>query len=138
MQRKIYFAGSIRGGREKQEDYFKIIRYLQEKHEVLTEIIGDKNLTADGDEELTDCEIYERDAAWLRECDTVIAECTIPSLGVGYELAYAEKLGKQVLVLFGQNGEKKLSAMVSGNDYFEVLYYRDLDSLLAGLAEKGI
>lgn len=138
MRRKIYFAGSIRGGREKQEDYFRIIRYLQEKHEVLTEIIGDKNLTADGDEALTDREIYERDAAWLRECDTVIAECTVPSLGVGYELAYAEKLGKQVLVLFWQNGEKKLSAMVSGNDYFEVLSYRDLDDLLAGLAKKGL
>lgn len=138
MRRKIYFAGSIRGGREKQEDYFRIIRYLQEKNEVLTEIIGDKNLTADGDEALTDREIYERDAAWLRECDTVIAECTVPSLGVGYELAYAEKLGKQVLVLFGQNGEKKLSAMVSGNDYFEVLSYRNLDDLLTGLARKGL
>ena len=28
--------------------------------------------------------IYQQDTAWLRECDLVIAECTRPSLGVGY------------------------------------------------------
>ena len=33
--------------------------------------------------------------AWLRESDVIVAECTCPSLGVGYELAYAEAKGKR-------------------------------------------
>ena len=36
---------------------------------------------------------------WLKECDVVIAECTRPSLGVGYELSSAENLKKPVNVL---------------------------------------
>ena len=34
--------------------------------------------------------IYERDTEWIRASDVLIAECTNPSHGVGYELAYAE------------------------------------------------
>lgn len=33
--------------------------------------------------------VYERDIEWLRQSDIGVAECTSPSLGVGYELAYA-------------------------------------------------
>ena len=52
--------------------------------------------------------------AWLVESDLVIAECTHPSLGVGYELAYAEKLGKPCY-LFYRDQEVTLSAMLTGN-----------------------
>lgn len=36
--------------------------------------------------------VYELDIEWLRQSDIGVAECTCPSpsLGVGYELAYAE------------------------------------------------
>ncbi|MEC7394803.1 MAG: hypothetical protein VX839_07950 [Verrucomicrobiota bacterium] len=34
---KIYFAGSIRGGRADKDKYFEIIEFLSEQAEVLTE-----------------------------------------------------------------------------------------------------
>lgn len=70
-------------------------------------------------------EIYSRDVAWLSESDIVIAECTSASLGVGYELAYAEMLKKPVLVLYNNNSPKRLSGMIAGHNYFEVVLYND-------------
>ena len=58
--------------------------------------------------------LYAQDTAWLNECDLVIAECTCPSLGVGYELAYAERLGKPCFVFYDK-GRGNLSAMIKGN-----------------------
>ena len=71
---------------------------------------------------LTDKEIYLRDINWMKEADLLIAECTRPSLGVGYELSFAEKLGKPVNVLY-RNKECHLSAMISGDEYFKVFSY---------------
>ncbi len=120
--KKIYFAGSIRGGRDDAKLYTELISYIKSKNaNVLTEHIGDNNLLKQ-EKSLTDKEIYLRDIAWLKECDVVIAECTRPSLGVGYELAFAEKLNKPVNVLY-RNKECNLSAMISGDDYFNIFSY---------------
>ena len=58
----------------------------------------------------------------------VIAEVTNPSLGVGYELGYAEKLNKPILCLFDGDSGGKLSAMVRGNPYNIIATYSE-DSL---------
>ena len=47
---KIYFAGAIRGGREKVEDYVKIVNKLEEYGEVLTKHVADPNLSAKGED----------------------------------------------------------------------------------------
>ena len=80
---KIYFAGSIRGGRDDAPLYHEIIALLTEYGDVLTEHIGDIGLTAAGEDGLPDATIYERDMGWLAEADAVIAEVTVASLGVG-------------------------------------------------------
>lgn len=41
---QIYFCGSIRGGRQDQELYFRIINQLRSYGEVLTEHIGAKDI----------------------------------------------------------------------------------------------
>ena len=68
---KVYFAGSIRGGRQDAELYRKVIAALKEKHQVLTEHVGDLSLSTVEDK--GDTAIYEQDTAWLRECDVVDA-----------------------------------------------------------------
>ena len=120
--KKVYFAGSIRGGRDDAQYYTDLITYIKSKNAiVLTEHIGDNNLLKN-EKNLTDKEIYLRDINWMKEADLLIAECTRPSLGVGYELAFAEKLGKPVNVLY-RNKECHLSAMISGDEYFKVFSY---------------
>lgn len=121
MDRKIYFAGSIRGGRVDAGLYRRVIDYIQKTDTVLTEHVGspDLNLKEQGRRDIA---IYDQDTAWLRECDLVIAECTCPSLGVGYELAYSEKHGKPCHIFYDRT-KVQLSAMLTGDPYFIIHPY---------------
>ena len=122
---KIYFAGSIRGGRQDAEKYFELIDFLSTQAEVLTEHVGSPELADQGEDDLSDQQIYQRDLEWLESCDAVVAEITTPSLGVGYELGIAEKLEKPVLCLFDESQpEFRLSAMLSGNEKIQVCRYQ--------------
>ncbi len=123
MSMKIYFAGSIRGGRSDKDLYSNIITHLKNHGEVLTEHIGDESLTAHGEMQLTDDEICERDIEWIRSADVIVAEVTNPSLGVGYELGLAEALGKKIICLFRLLDDKRLSAMINGNKNFKKSSY---------------
>ena len=113
--KKIYFAGSIRGGREDLALYAALIARLQERAEVLTEFIGESTLEDQEAATMTDYDIYERDMALLREADAIVAECSTPSLGVGYELGSAYALGLPAYILYRPGESRRLSAMVSGN-----------------------
>ena len=133
---KIYFAGSIRGGREDRELYLALIGYLRNFGEVLTEHVGDRGLF-EKEKTSSDEEIYRKDRAWLGECDVLVAEVTTPSLGVGYEIGLAESLGKKILCLFREGSGHKLSAMISGNPSLRVESYHDLNEAQI-LIEKSL
>lgn len=125
---KIYFAGSIRGGREDAALYLEIINYLKNFGEVLTEHVGDASLTSFGENETKDEFIHDRDMDWLVSSDIVVAEVTQPSLGVGYELGRAIEKGKKVICLFRQQKGKSLSAMIAGSKGLTLERYTDLES----------
>lgn len=125
---KFYFAGAIRGGRDDAELYSAIITFLQSRGTVLTEHVGNEQLLQE-EQSLTEKEIFTRDMQWLEDADLLIAEVSTPSLGVGYELAAAEKLNIPCLCLFRKNTEKSLSAMIAGNPYFKVIPYTTLDDV---------
>ena len=127
---KIYFAGSIRGGRVDAGLYHRMIVYLQKADRVLTEHVGDMSLQ----ESTTDTEIYAQDTAWLREAELLIAECTCPSLGVGYELAYAEHLGVPCHIFYDRN-KTQLSAMLTGDSYFRLHPYASEEEIYPVLEE---
>ena len=126
---KIYFAGSIRGGREDRDLYADIIGMLKNYGEVLTEHIADKNISEMGQVEMTAEEIYNKDMNWLKEADIVIAEVTQVSLGVGYEIGHAENLGKKIVCLYRPSTDKRLSAMISGNSNCQVINYQNIEEL---------
>ena len=121
MAKKVYFAGSIRGGRIDADLYRRIIEYMQRTSIVLTEHIGrpDLNLMEQGKR---DVDIYDQDTAWLRESDVLIGECSCPSLGVGYELEYAEARGIPCHIFYDKT-KTQLSAMLTGNPYFIIHPY---------------
>ena len=130
---KIYFAASIRGGRDYARDYKIIISQLSIYGKVLTEHIADDKLDDQG-ENISETAIFERDTGWLRESDIIVAEVTQPSLGVGYEIALGESLGKRIICLFKQQSGN-LSAMIKGNRKLEVLEYTSVDELPAILKQ---
>jgi len=124
---KIYFAGSIRAGRDDAAIYEAMIACLRSFGEVLTEHVGDPALSVKGDDGLDDRYIHDRDMAWLKSCDCVVAEVTTPSLGVGYELGWAAALKKPVLCLYRNHPEQPLSAMIAGSPMIQTIAYSSMD-----------
>ena len=68
-KKKIYFAGSIRGGRVDAALYHRIITHMQRTHVVLTEHVGKSDLSLQEQGRERDARIYNQDTAWLRESD---------------------------------------------------------------------
>ena len=131
--KKIYFAGSIRGGRVDADLYKQIISHMKQNgHIVLTEHVGSGNLCLKEQGRDRDTAIYEQDTSWLRESDVVIAECTCPSLGVGYELAYAERFEIPVHIFYNPS-KCALSAMLTGDSYFHIHPYDKEEEIFAVL-----
>ena len=125
---KVYFAGAIRGGREKVYDYQKMVKKFEENNcNVLTKHVADPNLSQSG-EKITPREIYERDCIWLKEADIVFADITIPSLGVGYEIAKAEKYDKKIYAIY--EADKNVSGFLRGDPHIEIIPYNNIDEIL--------
>jgi nucleoside 2-deoxyribosyltransferase len=126
---KIYFAGSIRGGREDTALYHQIIDELKQYGTVLTEHVGDDTIRKAGEQDASEKYIHDRDMEWLHVSDLVIAEVTIPSLGVGYEIATAIHLGKSVYCFFNGGRGQQLSAMIRGSKDITVIDYHNYDGI---------
>lgn len=126
---KIYFAASIRGGGIDPETCRELVNHLRGYGRVFTEHICDEAADLDGDWG-PDRDIYERDIKWLKSADVVVAEVSLPSLGVGYEIGKAEEWGKPILCLYCTNSPGKLSAMINGNENLTVKKYGDLSEAL--------
>jgi len=133
---KIYFAGSIRGGREDAELYQQIIDYLKNFGEVLTEHVGSPTLTNKGDDGPTDRFIHDRDLQWLKSADVMVAEVTTVSMGVGYEIGRAVEGGKKVLCLFRPDSGKNLSAMIVGCTGLSVFHYKNFEEIKSYLGKR--
>lgn len=122
MRKKIYCAGPISGDLTYKDYYIKIIDIVKSLgHIPLHEPELKPNYV------LSDREIFNRDINWLTNSDGMIAEVSGPSLGVGFEIAYAlYVLQKPVLALCHKN-VPRLSAMIRGcnSSYLSVQTYND-------------
>ena len=110
---KIYFSGSISGGRDHAAIYQHLVAYLQGLgHEVLSAHVADPAVL-EREKDTSPRLVFERDVAWVRDCDVMIAEVSTPSLGVGYEYGLAVQLGKPVLCVYRSG--LRMSKMITGN-----------------------
>ena len=121
----IYFACSITGGREFERVYQELTSaLLTDGHEVPTAHLAESNVVA-LEAVVSPREVYERDVAWIRAAHAIVAEVSVPSHGVGYEIGFALSVGRPVLCLF-QEG-RRISKMISGNPHpqLQVRAYQD-------------
>ena len=126
----IYFACSITGGRDFEPIYQSITAaLLADGHEVPTEHLADSGVKA-LEAVVNPREVYERDVAWIRACDVLLAEVSTPSHGVGYEIAYALSIGKLVLCIYRE--DQPISKMLTGNSHpnIQVKSYCDTDEAI--------
>lgn len=121
----IYFACSITGGRGYERVYQDLTAaLLADGHTVPTARLADANVMA-VEALVSPRDVYERDVKWILESNALIAEVSVPSHGVGYEIGFALNAGKPVLCLL-QDG-CKVSKMISGNPRpnLKVWVYKD-------------
>ena len=110
---KIYFSGSISGGRAHEAIYTHLVARLQAQgHDVLSAHVADP-VAIEREKDASPREVFERDVAWVEACDVMIAEVSTPSLGVGYEYGLAVQLGKPVLCVYRSG--LRMSKMITGN-----------------------
>lgn len=110
---KIFLSGSIRGGRQLLETYQLMYHILGETGaEVLCWHVADPELEK-VEMKMTEEEIYSRDMSLLVKSDALIAEVSVPSTGVGFEICRALVKGIPVLCLY--RPDAIVSSMVLGN-----------------------
>lgn len=127
----IYFACSITGGRAFESIYQEFTRtLLADGHEVPTAHLAESNVMA-LEKVIDPRKVYDRDVEWIRACNALIAEVSVPSHGVGYEIGFALEQGKPVLAL-AQEG-RAISKMITGNPHLalQVKYYPDVTGGIA-------
>ena len=104
--------------------YFELVEYLENFGEVSSDHKRTFDVTVK--EGNLPHEIHERDVKYVKECDVVIADVTITSMGVGYEIGRAVALGKKVFCIY--NCEfSKVSPMISGCNYITCRKYSNLE-----------
>jgi hypothetical protein len=133
----IYFSGSISGGRQDLALYQRIVRALEaDGHSVLAGAVANEDV-GDGGESLAPQAIFERDLRWLDDAGVVVAEVSVPSNGVGYEIAYARYERRiPVIALWRPAYTKRCSAMLSGDPGIELIQYQTEVDLLPRLLES--
>lgn len=132
VKMKIYISGSIYGGTQKIETYKILIKELEKYGEVLDKQVADENTIAN-EAFQTDEEIYTDLEEKLKIADIIFAEVSIPSLGVGYELGFADKLNKKIIAIYDQNYTEKVSTMIRGNKRIELIPYKDIKEITDNL-----
>ncbi len=131
---KIYFACSITGGREYEKNYQAITKFLlDEGHEVPTAHLAESNIL-DLERIVIPSDVYVRDINWILSSDILLAEVSVPSHGVGYEIGYALNAGKRVLCLHHES--KAISKMITGNPHplLTINTYKDIPQALTQLS----
>lgn len=130
----IYVSGSIYGGTQKIDTYKVMIEELEKYGVVVDKQIADPNTIAN-EEFQTDEEIFQDLEEKLINSDIVFSEVSVPSLGVGYELGFADKLGKKIIAIYDENYTKKVSTMIRGNKRIKLIPYTDINEIFNQLED---
>jgi nucleoside 2-deoxyribosyltransferase len=94
---------------------------------------------AQADRSLPPAAVFERDMAWLEECDIFIAEVSGSSFGIGYEAAYAlTALDKPAVLFFRQELAGRISLLITGNTHprCRLAPYRAVEDALDALKRE--
>ena len=115
---KVYFGFTVMGDRSTLDTARKIVHLLEELgHEVLTRHLVDEQAPA-ADRSLGPQAVYQRDMAWLEQCELFLAETSGSSFGVRFEAGYLLGAGQnKVILLYRRTQADKSSLLITGNTH---------------------
>ena len=130
----IYFSGSIYGGRQKLNTKKKLVKELSKFGKVLDEEVADDNVLIK-EENITDNNVFETLVKKINIADVIFAEVTVPSLGVGYEIGYADSHGKKIIAIYDKTVTPKITTMLRGNKNLKIISYTDISEIINNLED---
>ena len=108
----VYFTASVVGKKKYSSNYLKIIEIIKNKNfSIISDHIintTEAQIRIETKEERL--KFHKQLERWISSCNFMIAETSVPSISVGYEISFALKLGKPVLVLFSEGRGPSLLA----------------------------
>lgn len=126
--KKIYLGCSLTHATEEFKTHIKGLKQqLRAKYKV-EEFMGLTEGTAQ--------DVYRHDMDILKKSDLLLAECSHPSLGLGFEIATA--LAQHKPILAAAQHEAKVSRMILGIDssLFSFIRYETADEVLDAVEKK--
>lgn len=142
---KIHFTVSFRGAEQNREQMSALLKALKaEGHKITLRPFAVDD--ADVDERSKQIEdlietrtgssasdIYKLTLKRIREADVVISDSTVPSSGIGYEIAMAQNEKKPILTLHNKSAENSRAQVLSGNQdrLFEFAEYSTVDEAMS-------
>lgn len=106
----VYFTASVSAKNKYLLEYKNIIGHLEMLgHKVTSKHIIDiteSQIQEESREEIL--QFQEKVEQWIKKCDCIIADTSFPSVSVGYEIALALRIGKPVMVFYGEGGPPSL------------------------------
>lgn len=138
---KIVFIASIRGRERYLATYNIIIDTLSREGNLVDHVVGIKESEIQDWAEEERLKYFNNFYKKLRQAELVVAECSYPSINVGYEVSQAIQQGKTIILLKNKFvGESLLSW---GDPIFlyenlQIIEYEDsnLSDLLTSLLDK--
>jgi len=115
---RIYFGFTVAGDRSTVEIARRMVQCLEDLgHQVLTRHLVNEDARA-ADRLLGPQAVYQRDMAWLEQCDLFIAEASGSSFGVGFEAGYLLGVSTdKVILCYDIKCRDKMSFLITGNTH---------------------
>lgn len=114
--RIFYFAAASSGLPKKLNEYRQIVQTVESFKSMIIDKWYEKNKF--DFENLKDLEknAKNRSTNMIRKCDFLVAETSVPSLGVGHQITYALEHHVPVLVLCKEENFKEMSFIIKAYD----------------------
>jgi hypothetical protein len=133
---KIYFGFTVAGERSGLEAARRIVDLLEKLgHEVLTRHLVEDDAW-EADRRISARDVYQRDMAWLQQCDIFIAN-------VGSSFSWDSRPSRfgstqRVILLYRRDREEKLSLLIGEIAIAVVPYKRESTSSYPASDERGM
>ncbi len=124
---KIYIACSLTGAPQKFKIHINNLKKALRKNFEILDWLGLSKGTA--------TDVYRHDTQMVKNCNLLLADCTYPSIGLGFELSLAISLKKSVLAV--AHKDAKVSRMVLGinNENYKFERYNSTEDILKLIKE---
>lgn len=123
---KVYFTASLRGKKDKNFDYTKIYKIIENLgHQHVDDLIvsGNSHNFYEGTNE-DKANLYKKALDSIKNCDVVVLDVSVPSLSMGFLLLKSLEASKPVIALYKQ-GYSPYFALGIDDERLQVIDYTD-------------